>query len=84
MRRVHLRGHNNIVKRLLIHACGRNLGLLMQFLYGVGTPRRLQSGNIEQASPALFLFLVLFWYELVEDRGIENSLPLLFGRSGNA
>src|SRR5689334_14512812 len=26
MRRVHLRGHSNISKRLLIHACGLNLG----------------------------------------------------------
>lgn len=67
MRRVHLRGHNNIVKRLLIHACGLNLGLLMRSLYGVGTPRGLQSGNIEQARTALFLFLCLVRYELVKD-----------------
>jgi transposase len=67
MRRVHLRGHNNILKRLLIHACGLNLGLLMRSLYGVGTPRGLQSGNIEQARIALFLFLCLVRYELVKD-----------------
>ena len=30
MRRVHLRGHNNILKRLLIHVCALNLGLLMR------------------------------------------------------
>jgi transposase len=45
MRRVHLRGHNNIIKRLLIHACGLNLGLLMRTLYGVGTPRGLQESS---------------------------------------
>jgi transposase len=67
MRRVHLRGHNNIVKRLLIHACGLNLGLLMRSLYGVGTPRGLQSGNMEPARTALFLFLCLVRYELVKD-----------------
>ena len=42
MRRVHLRGHTNILKRLLIHTGGFNLGLLMRQLIGVGTPRRLQ------------------------------------------
>jgi len=42
MRRVHLRGHTNILKRLLIHAGGLNLGMLMRQLFGVGTPRSLQ------------------------------------------
>jgi hypothetical protein len=42
MRRVHLRGHSNIRKRLLIHTGGFNLGLLMRELIGVGTPRGLQ------------------------------------------
>ena len=42
MRRTHLRGHLNILKRLLIHAGAFNLGLLMRLLIGVGTPRGLQ------------------------------------------
>ena len=42
MRRVHLRGHVNILKRVLLHACALNLGLLMRTLCGVGTPRSLQ------------------------------------------
>jgi transposase len=42
LRRVYLRGHPNIRKRLLIHAGGFNLGLLMRLLIGVGTPRGLQ------------------------------------------
>jgi len=42
MRRVFLRGHDNIRKRGLIHAGGFNLGLLMRQLIGVGTPRGLQ------------------------------------------
>jgi transposase len=42
MRRVHLRGHDNIRKRLLLHAAALNLGLLMRTLFGVGTPRGLQ------------------------------------------
>ena len=46
MRRVHLRGHTNIRKRLLIHTAGFNLGLLMRQLIGVGTPRGLQGRRI--------------------------------------
>jgi transposase len=42
MRRLHLRGHNNILKRVLVHAGALNLGLLMRQLVGVGTPRGLQ------------------------------------------
>ena len=42
MRRTHLRGHQNILKRLLIHAGGFNLGLLIRAIVGVGTPRGLQ------------------------------------------
>jgi transposase len=42
MRRTHLRGHANILKRLLIHASGFNLGLLIRATLGVGTPRGLQ------------------------------------------
>src|SRR4029453_18107923 len=42
MRRVFLRGHTNMRKRLLIHVGGFNLGLLMRHLIGVGTPRGLQ------------------------------------------
>src|ERR1017187_9160460 len=42
MRRTHLRGHTNILKRLLVHAGGFNLGLFMRTLCGIGTPRSLQ------------------------------------------
>jgi transposase len=39
MRRVYLRGRENIAKRYLIHTAGFNLGLLMRKLTGFGTPR---------------------------------------------
>jgi transposase len=44
MRRVHLRGHANILKRTLLQASALNLGLLMRQLVGIGTPRSLQGG----------------------------------------
>jgi transposase len=44
MRRTHLRGHRNILKRLLIHVAGFNLALVMRQLVGIGKPRRVQDG----------------------------------------
>jgi transposase len=42
MRRTHLRKHHNMLKRLLVHVAGMNLGLLLRSVYGIGTPRGLQ------------------------------------------
>jgi len=42
LRRIHLRGHPNILKRLIVHAGAFNLGLLMRHAIGRGTPRGLQ------------------------------------------
>ncbi|HEV2200771.1 MAG TPA: transposase [Bryobacteraceae bacterium] len=52
MRRVHLRGRENILKRLVVHSGAANLGLLMRKLFGKGTPRGLQ-GRVR----AMFLLL---------------------------
>ena len=46
MRRTHLRKHNNILKRLLIHVAAMNLGLLLRNQYGIGTPRGLQGHSL--------------------------------------
>lgn len=42
MRRVHLRGRDNILKRLVVHASAGNLGLLLRSLCGAGTPKGVQ------------------------------------------
>jgi len=42
MRRIYLRGRNNILKRILIHVSALNLGLIMRTAFGIGTPRTLQ------------------------------------------
>jgi len=60
MRRVYLRGHANILKRLLIHTGGFNLGLLMRRLIGVGTPRGLQ-GRLLTIFAALLTLLRSPW-----------------------
>jgi transposase len=56
MRRTYLRGHTNILKRLLIHASGFNLGLVMRHLIGLGTPRGLQ-GRLATVLAAVFVLL---------------------------
>jgi transposase len=42
MRRVHLRGRDNILKRLMVHGAAFNLSLIMRKTLGVGKPRQLQ------------------------------------------
>jgi transposase len=42
LRRAHVRGHENVLKRLFVHSGAFNLGLWMRTLRGVGTPRSLQ------------------------------------------
>src|ERR671910_1117748 len=63
MRRVHLRGHTNILKRLLVHAGGFNLGLLMRQIIGVGTSRGLQGRR--SAVVAALLALIRWLLPLV-------------------
>ena len=55
-----LRGHGNILKRLLLQVCGLNLGLLMRQLTGFGTPRGLQ-GRAYALVEDLVLVLRRFW-----------------------
>jgi transposase len=61
MRRTHLRGHTNILKRLFVHIGAFNLGLLMRTLIGVGTPRGLQ-GRLA----ALLAFVLALWTRVVD------------------
>lgn len=69
MRRTHLRGHENILKRLLVHGGGFNLGLLMRQLFGIGTPRGLQ-GRLR----ALLAYLIrLCRRAIAASRGYRHS-----------
>ncbi|MCH7748780.1 MAG: transposase, partial [Acidobacteria bacterium] len=75
MRRVHLRGHPNILKRLLVHVCGFNLGLLMRQLSGVGTPRSLQ-GRAAAVLGALIGLLGGSWRRVMRSWVPESHDPL--------
>ena len=71
MRRVYLRGHPNILKRLLLHVAALNLGLLMRQLYGVGTPRSLQGRRYALLTRVLAF---LNWLQRIL-RALSPSLP---------
>src|SRR5712692_6351449 len=58
MRRTHLRGHPNILKRLFIHASAFNLGRLMRQMFGVGAPRRLQGRPLEACALEIALAML--------------------------
>ena len=70
MRRVHLRRHPNILKRLLVHAAAFNLGLVMRQLLGHGTPRGLQGCRLNGFSASLRLLTTVWARKLAsEERG---------------
>lgn len=60
LRRIHLRGHDNIRKRVLVHVAGFNLSLLLRELLGAGTPRGFRALSRALLS-ALSALLRPFW-----------------------
>ena len=89
MRRVHLRGRDNILKRLLVHGAAFNLSLILRETLGVGKPRRLQGFGLELLTQLANLFL-WFWLKLpMEERPSSHfamqstiskiDVPLWFG-----
>ena len=63
MRRLHLRGRENILKRLLIHVAGFNLSLVLRLMIGKGTPRGLQDLALAYFL-ALMALIKCFWQVL--------------------
>ena len=87
LRRVHLRHHPNILKRVLVQVCGFNLGLLMRQLTGVGTPRSLQ-GRAVAAFEALIALcgrswprVLLSWLPDASDQPILGIYDVATGRN---
>ncbi len=79
MRRTHLRGHTNILKRLLIHAGGFNLGLVMRHLIGVGTPRGLQ-GRLAAVLATLLVLISAAPRRLTAIVASHRRIPVMRGR----
>jgi transposase len=57
LRRCHLRGHENILKRQLIHVGAFNLSLILRKILGAGTPRELKN-RATRLVLQILLFLV--------------------------
>jgi transposase len=77
MRRTHLRGHENILKRLLVHAGAFNLGLLMRKAFGRGTPRGLQGRQFDAGALEITLGTLLdgLWTLRKRFRRLLQPLP---------
>jgi transposase len=56
MRRTHLRGHQNILKRQLIHVGAFNLSLILRGVLGAGTPREWKNRGGMLFLQFIFLF----------------------------
>jgi transposase len=78
MRRTHLRGHDNILKRLLIHAGGFNLGLLIRSILGVGTPRGLQ-GRLAVVLAVVSTLIAVVRHRCIEIRDVRRVIAATSG-----
>jgi transposase len=73
MRRTHLRGRENILKRMLIHVSALNLGFLMRSTFGIGTPRSLQG--------RCFAFFSMFYLGIKGILAGTRTFHLILGKS---
>ena len=78
MRRTHLRGRDNIRKRLLIHASGFNLSLVMRKHFRAGTPRGLRGSNTTLFSS---LGALIGRYRRFQRRFLDNQVRGLMLRA---
>ena len=67
MRRVYLRGRENVLKRVLIHVGALNLSLVMRQQLGKGTPRGLQGLSAESLLMWLRLWIAVLMRIAGED-----------------
>jgi transposase len=81
MRRVHLRGRENILKRLVIHGAAFNLSLIMRTVLGAGKPREFQAlaACMLMAICGYWAAMTAFLRETVAVPGCSNcsSMPTL-------
>src|SRR5581483_8980409 len=73
MRRTHLRGRENILKRQLIHICAFNLSLIFRQILGAGTPRELKNRRGACLSAFIWLQIGLLLLEEAQGRDSRRS-----------
>jgi transposase len=83
MRRTHLRGHENILKRLLVHAGAFNLGLLMRKAFGGGTPRGWQGRRFDAGMLEIVLGTLVdgLWTAAKRLGHVTQPIPSVLSRS---
>jgi transposase len=72
MRRVHLQGRKNILKRLLLHGAAFNLSLILRKIMGVGKPRRLQGLCLQLLTLFVRLFSSLWLTSRASGQGLDH------------
>src|SRR6266404_2995319 len=84
MRQIYLRGSDNVLKRVLVHAAAFNLGLLLRNLGGWGKPRQPQGPMIRLQVLLFALFMasgvsrqVGDWIERLRLQPFPKAHPLL-------
>jgi len=81
MRRVHLRGRENILKRLVVHAAAFNLSLILRAMLGAGKPRQFQGLSLAVFSACMRLLASLqAWLEENETPASRFALQSNYGR----
>src|SRR5438445_6786373 len=77
LRRTYLRGHRNILKRLIVHAGAFNLGLLMRHVIGRGPPRGLQGRRLtlDALAVAVVMLVDRVWTAAPRLVLIAGSMP---------
>lgn len=75
LRRVYVRGLENVRKRYTIHAAAFNLGVLMRNLTGIGKPRVLQTAPaaVSAALQAGMLYILWIWLGKLSAALHQNS-----------
>jgi len=82
MRRTHLRGRENILKRQLIHVCAFNLSLIFRQILGAGTPRELNKQGRKALAAFIWLQIALLQLEMAHGNALRCS-PFLNPRRGD-
>jgi transposase len=84
LRRAHLRGRENVLKRVLIHLGGFNLSLVMRQMFGRGTPRGWQGYSADDLLTLLKLWMAVLGRIVTEDTSSPMLPPIVEKLSFNS
>jgi transposase len=82
MRRMYVRGTDNVLKRVLVQAAAFNIGLLLRKLSRWGKPRQAQ-GRLNRIQALFSAIAALFNVSMPSKTGLGASVPKLFLQIGD-